>query len=71
MKKKRYADGSSVCYTYSDDGKLTPKWDERSDLPSQFMGTKMTETRSDAYGYNARSELTNVVKMSQSKVHRM
>ena len=38
------------------------KWDERSDLPSQFMGTKMTETRSDAYGYNARSELTNAVK---------
>ena len=37
-------------------------WDERSDLPSQFMGTKMTETRSDAYGYNTRSELTNAVK---------
>ena len=25
-------------------------------------GTKMTETRSDAYGYNDRSELTNAVK---------
>ena len=25
-------------------------------------GSKMTETRSDAYGYNDRSELTNAVK---------
>ena len=37
-------------------------WDERSDHSSQFMGTKMTETRSGAYGYNDRSGLTNAVK---------